>query len=163
MSDIFSHAGSPAPSGEPLPAVVVRATLAAGVEEAFSGWTEHIRLWWPVAEYSVSGDGAIVEFEAAELVETSEGDQMISWGSVVSWDPPTSLSISWHPGGSALQATDLVVAFAAPAPGEVGGTQVTLTHAGWERLPDPEAARADYEERWPRLLERFVRFMGGPA
>lgn len=165
MSDIFSHAATPARPGEPLPPVVVQTTVAAEVEQAFSGWTEHIRLWWPVAEYSVSGAGAIVDFEAGELVETSEGDQMISWGTVESWEPPTSLVLSWHPGESALQATKLKVTFSPcePEQGTPAGSDVKLTHTGWERLPNPETARAEYEERWPQVLDRFVRFMGGRA
>ncbi|GAB3258631.1 SRPBCC family protein [Arthrobacter pigmenti] len=165
MSDIFSHAGSTGPVDGPLPPVVVSVTLSAGPEEAFLGWTEHIRLWWPIAEYSVSGDGAVVDFESGELVETSEGDQMISWGSVASWQPPTSLSLSWHPGHSALTATDLHLQFSS-LPSEDGGrdgTQVTLSHSGWERVPDPDAARAEYADPWPKVLDRFVRFMGGPA
>lgn len=165
MSDIFSHAGTAEPSKEPLPPVVVNVTLAVGPDEAFQGWTEHIRLWWPVSEYSLSGDEALVDFESGELVETTEDDQLIPWGSVTSWEPPSSLSISWHPGQSALQATDLHLEFSSLVPEDAGanGTHVTLTHSGWERVPGSEASRAEYAGRWPRVLALFVRFMGGPA
>lgn len=173
MSDIFSHAPEePKEESGPLPPIEIARTVAAEPEQAFLGWTEHIHLWWPMAEYSVSGEDAFVDFEGGELVETSAGDQMISWGTVLSSDPPSYLSFSWHPGINPLQATEVQLAFsplvsgqsaASEAGAAAGGTELTLTHTGWENLPDAPAARAKYLAGWPGVLDRYVRFMGGPA
>lgn len=165
MSDLFSHASSPEPTNDSVPPVVVRVTVAEAPEEAFLGWAEHIRLWWPVADFSVTGAEAIVDFESGELIEISEDDEVISWGPVTSWDPPSSFSIDWHPNRSALQATEVVVEFSS-LPLEDGGsegTAVTVSHSGWNNVPKPTAHRAEYAEGWPQVLERYVRFMGGPA
>lgn len=173
MSDIFSHAPEePKEESGPLPPIEIARTVVAEPEQAFLGWTEHIHLWWPMADYSVSGEDAFVDFEGGELVETSAGDQMISWGTVLSSDPPSYLSFSWHPGINPLQATEVQLAFSPLASGQStasgagaasGGTELTLTHTGWENLPDATAARSKYLAGWPGVLDRYVRFMGGPA
>jgi len=35
-------------------------------------------------------------------------------------------------------------------------TLVTLVHDGWERLAEPDAARASYDEGWAFVLSKFV-------
>lgn len=174
MSDIFSHAPEePKAESGPLPQIEIARTVAAEPDQAFLGWTEHIHLWWPMAEYSVSGEDAFIDFEGGELVETSAGDQMISWGTVLSSEPPSYLSFSWHPGANPLQATEVQLAFRA-LPGTdttasnadapaASGTELTLTHTGWDNLPEGTAARTKYLAGWPAILDRYVRFMGGPA
>ncbi|GAB3524432.1 SRPBCC domain-containing protein [Arthrobacter monumenti] len=174
MSDIFSHApAEPKEESGPLPPIEIARAVAAQPEQAFLGWTEHIHLWWPMAEYSVSGEDGFIDFEGGELVETSAGDQMISWGTVLSSEPPSYLSFSWHPGANPLQGTEVQLAFS-PLPGAdsagleadapaSSGTELTLTHIGWENLPDAPAVRAKYLGGWPGILDRYVRFMGGPA
>lgn len=174
MSDIFSHAPeTPEEESGPLPPIEITRTVAAEPEQAFLGWTEHIHLWWPMAEYSVSGEDALIDFEGGELVETSAGDQMISWGTVLSSDAPSYLSFSWHPGVNPLQATEVQLAFspfrsAAPTASEgntplASGTELTLTHTGWQNSTDATTARTKYLAGWPGILDRYVRFMGGPV
>lgn len=40
---------------------------------------------------------------------------------------------------------------------------MTLTHAGWEAFADPAAARAEYDEGWPQVLELYRDFAGRGA
>lgn len=167
MSDIFSHAPEaeePSLESDPL---TVTVTVAATAEQAFLGWTETIHLWWPLSEFSVSGEDAYVDFEGGELVETTSGDQMISWGSVTTAERPSLLSFSWHPGASALQASQVELRFtevsSAAGGNGVSATTVALTHSDWAKMEDSTLHRARWKESWPRVLFRYVRFMGGPA
>ncbi len=165
MSDIFSHAPAPrTEEGGPQPPIELAISLEASPEQAFLGWIDHIHLWWPMAEFNVSGEDAFVDFEGDELVETSSGDQMISWGTVISREPASFLSFSWHPGGNPLQATEVQLEFKPLMDGDSqqAGTRMKLTHGGWENLPDASTERDEYSQRWPAILGRYTRFMGGP-
>lgn len=166
MSDIFSHAPSARTKDSgPQPDVELTMTVNADPDQAFAGWTDHIHLWWPVADFSMSGDDAFIDFEGDELVETSTGDQMISWGTVFASDPPSLLSLSWHPGGSPLQATHVRIEFSPLESESHGrtGTQMSLTHDGWSNTADPAAEQSRYARLWPDVLAKYVRFMGGAS
>lgn len=165
MSDIFSHA--PAARSEesgPQPPIELTISLEASPEQSFLGWVDHLHLWWPTAKFSVSGEEAFVDFEGDELIETSTDNQTISWGAVTSREPASYLSFSWHPGGNPLQATEVQLRFETLTDGDTQtpGTGMKLTHGGWEKLPNASAERAEYSQRWPAILERYTRFMGGP-
>jgi hypothetical protein len=41
-----------------------------------------------------------------------------------------------------------------------GGSRVEMVHRGWERLPDPAAGRAAYEQGWPVVLAAFAEPLG---
>jgi uncharacterized protein YciI len=80
------------------------------------------------------------------------------WGTVTRWDPPEAVAFSWHPGYSADRASRVEVTFAAAGSGQ---TLVTLTHTGWEAFADPAAARAEYDQGWPFVLERYAGQVAG--
>lgn len=133
------------------PAPIRREVLvAAPPETAFALFTAHVGSWWPLADHSVFGAGGTVAFEGNELVERL-GSQHSVWAEVIGFDPPTSLTLSWHAGHDASRATELTVRFT----GQDGATLVSLEHRGWHRLADPEAARAEYDQGWPVVLEVF--------
>jgi hypothetical protein len=160
MDNLFSHA--PAGTPEPDPAdelvpLVVSVVVPGAVARTFMGFTEHTHLWWPLEDRSVYGAGSYVEFEESLILETADDGRTAVWGSIDDWRPPLSFHASWHPGTTAMWSTELRVAFKAVA----DGTELRLVHSGWEGAEDPAAARADYAAGWPRVLERFVRFMGG--
>ena len=73
------------------------------------------------------------------------------WGTVTRWEPPTAVAFTWHPGQPAERASHVEVTFAAAD----GQTLVTLEHAGWEVFADPAAARAEYDQGWPVVLDRY--------
>jgi uncharacterized protein YciI len=76
------------------------------------------------------------------------------------WDPPEAVAFSWHPGYSADRASRVEVTFAAAGSGQ---TLVTLTHTGWEAFADPAAARAEYDQGWPFVLERYAQHVAGAS
>ena len=161
MDSIFSH---PEPEPEPssqdtndLEPLVVTVVVPASVSHAFLGFTDHPHLWWPLEEESVFGAGSHVEFEENLILETAEDGRTSVWGTIDDWQPPLSFHASWYPASTPLWSTELRVSFRAVD----GGTEVRLVHDGWEGAEDPAASRESYAEGWPRVLERYVRFMGG--
>ncbi|XAS68417.1 SRPBCC domain-containing protein [Micrococcaceae bacterium Sec5.7] len=162
MDNLFSHAADlpqeqPGPDNSEGPltfAVVVPGPVA----QAFTGFTDHTHLWWPLESKSVYGSGSYVEFEENFILETADDGRKAIWGTIDDWQPPLSFHATWHPGTTALWSTELRVAFKSVD----GGTEVRVVHNGWEGAEDPAATRADYDAGWPEVLGRFVRFMGGP-
>jgi Activator of Hsp90 ATPase homolog 1-like protein len=107
--------------------------------------------WWPVAEHSLRGAGSTVEFADGQIVERAAGGETAIWGSVTTWDPPSSLAFTWHPGRSPDRASRVRVTFT-----ELGEqTRVRLEHSGWEVFDDPAGARAEYDEGWPEVLDCY--------
>ncbi len=130
--------------------------VACDPTTAFELFTAHLGAWWPLAAHSVFGEEASVAFEDGAVVERLGTEQAV-WGSVVEWDRPTGFRMTWHPGQDPEGATDVAVSF-----GRDGdGTLVTLVHSGWERLAEPESARAEYDRGWPTVLGGFAARVGG--
>jgi uncharacterized protein YciI len=124
----------------------------ASQDTAFEAFTARIGRWWPLADLSVYGAGSTVEFADGEIVERSAGGDTAIWGSVTMWNPPAALSFTWHPGRGPDGASHVLVTFA-----EFGAalTLVRLEHSGWEIFDEPGAARAEYNQGWPRVLDCY--------
>jgi len=89
--------------------------------------------------------GSIVE----ELVD----GRRYQWGKVLAFDPPRSVSFSWHPSQAEELAQQVEVTFVA----ESGGTRVELVSTGWERLgARARRARKGYDIGWGAVLDTFV-------
>jgi uncharacterized protein YciI len=129
----------------------------ADPETAFEVFTTRIGHWWPLAAHSVYGAGATVAFDGGQIVERAPDGATSLWGTVTRWEPPGALAFSWHPGQSADRASHVQVTFAADA----DQTLVTLEHTGWEAFDDPAAARAEYDQGWPAVLDRYRESVGG--
>jgi uncharacterized protein YciI/uncharacterized protein YndB with AHSA1/START domain len=144
---------------KPLPPIRREVLVEAAPAKAFEVFTARIGDWWPVAGFSVHGAGGRVAFTGGEIVERAASGETCVWGTVTRWEPPGTVAFTWHPGRTADQATEVTVSFAAA--GEQ--TLVTLEHHGWEVYADPAAARAEYENGWPAVLDRFQAEAGVPA
>jgi len=75
------------------------------------------------------------------------------WGTVTGWDPPVSVSFTWHPGQPRSWAGDVEVRFIPDGPGR---TLVELTHSGWDRRSDGAEARLGYDCGWDVVLGAYV-------
>lgn len=127
--------------------------VPAGPQVAFDVFTGRIGAWWPLHRLSVHGAGSSAAFRDGMLVETGpDGDESV-WGEVLDWEPPRRLRITWHPGYEAARASEVEVSF---APVGDALTLVTVEHRGWERFPDPRAARDEYGHGWPGVLDRYA-------
>jgi uncharacterized protein YndB with AHSA1/START domain len=136
-----------------VPAIRREILVDATPEVAFRVFTQRIGVWWPLATHSVYGADATVTFEDEQIVERSPAGDRSVWGSVTSWQPPELLAFTWHPGAAPEKASRVTVRFA----GTDAQTKVTLVHEGWEVYADPSAARAEYDQGWPGVLELFAR------
>lgn len=124
----------------------------ANPDRAFRVFTEQIGRWWPVAEHSVHGEGGTVAFDSNEIVEVSGDGQRVVWGAVTQWQPGKLLAFTWYPSADAEHASHVTVSFAAADT----QTLVSLVHEDWEVFADPVAARAEYDEGWPVVLQGFA-------
>lgn len=140
-----------------VPPIRREVLVDAGPEMAFELFTGHIGAWWPLAEFSVYGDSATVSFEESGLLmERGPDGASNCWGEVLSWDPPATVSFTWHPGDPSV-ASAVTVTFEE----RDQKTLVTLTHEGWEAFADPDAARAVYDKGWPVVLDHYAGHVSG--
>jgi uncharacterized protein YndB with AHSA1/START domain/uncharacterized protein YciI len=135
-----------------LPPIRREVLVEVGPPEAFEVFTARIGDWWPLAGFSVHGEGGSVAISGGDIVERSAAGEISVWGTVTRWEPPGLVAFTWHPGGPADWATHVTVTFA-----EAGQqTLVTLEHSGWEVLADPAATREEYGRGWVTVLDRYV-------
>ncbi|MGC4940514.1 SRPBCC domain-containing protein [Kribbella sp. DT2] len=153
---------------EPLVKTVIVPTTP---DRAFRLFTAELGKWWPLVSHSVRGDQATdVRLEGAvggQIIEYDAAGPVGSWGTVSDWDPPHTVSFSWHPGSDPQEADQVTVRFIPTdeSTGSGGGpdgsgssTLVELTHTGWERRPDGGRARENYDSGWTYVLGHFVQF-----
>jgi len=141
-----------------LPPIRRQVVVPAPPEQAFDVFTDKIGAWWPVARHSVHGAEATVAFRDGRLIETGPAGDEVEWGTVLAWEPPHLLRLTWHPGYAAERASEVEVGF---APVSDGLTMVTLTHRDWERFDDPRAARDEYGNGWPVVLAAYAAVLPG--
>ena len=133
-------------------------TVNRSVEDAFRLFTEGMATWWPLDTHSIGKDG--VDPEAAVL-EGREGGRLYErmadghtshWGTVLVWEPPTRIVLSWELRPD-RPATEVEVRFS-----PVGeGTRVDLEHRGWERLGERATeVRKGYSEGWEHVLAAYA-------
>ncbi len=127
-------------------------------DRVFRLFTEDLAAWWPVETHSLSADqGSVpqsvtvegrVDGKVSELLHDGSTGH---WGTITKWQPGEVFEMSWHVGRPATEATRLHVAFTPTAQ----GTQVTLTHDGWENRGAAAAeAREGYNSGWDMVLVR---------
>jgi len=116
---------------------------------AFEAFTAHIGRWWPLAELSVYGTGASVEFSVARSSSARPAAKAPS-GNCHPMGACSGGGIHLHPAGRRNGPATL----RSPSP-RGSQTLVTLMHAGWDAFADPAAARAEYEQGWPMVLGRY--------
>jgi len=125
---------------------------ALSVWRALTG-PEHIARWW----------GEQVRLQPRLGGRFSErwyreGRDKLTIGSVVAWEPPTEFAMSWSDDDWPA-ATELRVTLRDAETGSV----MTLSHAGWRRLPanDRERLIAEHAEGWSRHLGALARYLSG--
>lgn len=124
---------------------------------AFELWTSRLSTWWP-ADHTVSGKAPLhVVLEGrvgGRIYERTPAGEEHDWGTVTSWDPPTSLAYTWHLGAEPVHATDVEIRF---LPTGQAKTLVEIDHRGWERLGSSGPGRRDRNlQGWDSLLPHFV-------
>jgi uncharacterized protein YndB with AHSA1/START domain len=134
--------------------IVESVFVPADPAAVFEVLTAGIGGWWPLGAVSLTGVPVVgLELDGRPdglLVEVWEDGTRAPWARVTAWEPPRRLGLEWNPGGGARPATQVDIALDSIA----GGTQVRVTHSGWEPLG--EEARMDYVAGWPFVLDRLA-------
>ncbi len=125
--------------------LVKTVVVPVGVDRAFEAFTAETSAWWPLFSHSVGAAAAnAVRLEGAvggRIVEYGADGEIATWGTLSDWDPPKSLSFSWHPGQDPSEAGQVTVTFDATD----GGTQVAARAlrlgAPRRRRPGPSQLR----------------------
>lgn len=144
-----------------VPPVEKSVLVSCTPARAFDAFTAEIAQWWPIKTHSVNqAKSKGVRIEPAvggRVCETAEDGSICDWGRVLTWSPPNSFSMTWHPGRTAETHQVLELSFAA----EAGATRVRLVHRGWETLGEKaQAARDDYAGGWEKIMAQdFVGYM----
>lgn len=136
-----------------LAPIVLDLVVPCPPERAFDYFTRDLGRWWPLATHSLGEAEALdVRFEprvGGRLVETLRDGREHTWGSVSAWRPGSKVEFTWHLDRDPATAQWVRVEFA-PDP---AGTRVTLTHGGWENLPEGGTTmRANYANGWKKVF-----------
>jgi uncharacterized protein YndB with AHSA1/START domain len=129
-------------------------TVPGPPARAFAIFTGEIHVWWPRAQYSIhQGESATCGIEprrGGEVYEVAKDGQRCVWGSVLEWDPPHRLVLSWHPGREPETAQEVELRFVAVPE----GTRVELEHRDWAKFGAQAAeGRGGYAEGWAFVLD----------
>jgi uncharacterized protein YndB with AHSA1/START domain len=135
------------------------------IEFAFKVFTKKMGAWWP-ATHHIGGtpfaDILIDPHAGGRWYEiNAEGKECI-WGSVLAWEPPQRVVLSWHlqPDWSVsldmAKASEVAMEFIAEGPEK---TRLEFEHrhlerhgAGWERM----RAEIASDGGWPMILNLFL-------
>ena len=139
-------------------------TVPASPARAFQVFTEHFDAWWPRGHHIGAADlhHAVIEPRAGgRWYELDVDGTECEWGTVLAWEPPARLVLSWHLNGrfeydpDAARASEVEVSF---QPSGEDSTVVTLEHRYLERMEAAEDAYRgiDSEGGWGGLLARFT-------
>ncbi len=145
--------------------------VKAPIERAFSVFVEQMETWWP-ATHHIGGTPFETIFIEPRIggrwYERNAKGEMCDWGTVLGWDPPHSVRLSWHvgPGHDSpewvadmdiAKASELEIRFTAEA---AGTTLVELTHSKLERHGEGAEQLRDVFDgpgAWSGILACFAK------
>lgn len=134
------------------------------IEDAFRFFTEHFSEWWPLATHSLSPEGAeaceIEPWVGGRLFERARSGEEREWGTVTVWEPETRIAFAWHPfawdqNDERRQGQTVEIVFRTDAI----GTEVILTHSGWETSGVQTCASARVTDPLSVIGASFARFV----
>ena len=135
------------------------------IERAFKVFTEKMGAWWPQSHH-VGGtpfkDILIDPRAGGRWYEINAKGEECVWGSVLAWEPPKKVVLSWHlqPDWSfspdMAKASEVALEFVAEGPEK---TRLEFEHrhlerhgAGWEKMRQQVSA----DGGWPVILNLFL-------
>jgi uncharacterized protein YndB with AHSA1/START domain len=140
--------------------------VEAPIEQVFRVFTEGIDSWWPRDHHIGRVDMAVAILEpriGGRWYELGVDGSECDWGTVLAWDPPRHVAVSWHLDGTFQFDPDRTRASRVDVRFEPRGsdrTQVILEHSGLDRHGDTwQTLRERISRGWPsdlRLLREAV-------
>jgi uncharacterized protein YndB with AHSA1/START domain len=145
-------------------------TVQAPLERAFMVFTENFDAWWPRTYHIGEADMAeavLEQRQGGRWYEKGVDGSECDWGTVLAWDPPTRLVVSWHltPDWTydpdPAHASEIEVRFTAEGPSQ---TRVDLDHRALDRHPagaDAMRGAVGGDGGWGGLLQRYAEVADG--
>ncbi len=139
-------------------------TVEAPLDIAWRVFTEKMGTWWPLAHYKIGKvdavDAVIEPRVGGRWYERGNDGSTCEWGSVLAWEPPSRLVLSWDIDANwqydpALK-TEIEIRFVAQSS---SATRVELEHRRLDRYGarrDEMRRIFDTEGDWGRLLGMFA-------
>ncbi len=146
-----------------LDPIIKTIELPCSQERAFGVFVNEMGSWWPLDKRSMSmisgGKPAkslrIDPKEGGKIVEIGHDDTEHLWGTIRSYDPHDSLSMDFHMGLPAENASLVEVRFTEL---ENERTRVELTQRNWEAFGDmAEMMRDGYGSGWVIIFEQAYK------
>jgi uncharacterized protein YndB with AHSA1/START domain len=146
-------------------------SVNAPQDVAWRVFTEQLGIWWPLAQYKIGKvnavDAVIEPRVGGRWYERGEDGSTCDWGSVLAWEPPSRLLLSWDINADwqydpALK-TELEIRFIAQ---DKRRTRVELEHRKLDRYGarrDEMREIFDKTGDWGQLLALFARLAEGVA
>jgi len=138
--------------------------VEAPTEIAWRVFTEKLGTWWPLAHYKIGKanavDALIEPGVGGRWYERGDDGSTCDWGTVLAWDPPSRLVLSWDITADweydQQLKTEVEIRF---VPEGANRTRVELEHRRLDRYGArrDEMRRIFENEGWSRLLELFAR------
>ena len=150
-----------------LEPIVKTIEVPCSQEKAFKVFVNEMGTWWPLDKRSMSmksGKPAkslrIEPKQGGKIVEIGHDDTEHLWGTIKSYDPYDSITLDFHMGLPAENASLVEVRFTAL---QQERTRVELTQSNWEAFGDmAEMLRGFYGSGWVVIFERaFKSACGG--
>ena len=140
------------------------------IEVAFRVFADRMGAWWP-ASHHVGGtpfkDILIDHRAGGRWHEINAKGEECVWGTVVVWEPPRKVVLSWHLqpdwtfSADMAKASEVALEFVSEGP---QATRVEFEHrhlerhgAGWENLREQVGSEAG----WPAILNLYVNMAQG--
>ena len=145
--------------------VIKTVTVRAGQQHAFKVFTAGFTTWWPSGHHIGKADLAeavLEQREGGRWYERGVDGSECDWGSVLVYDPPNRVVLSWHLNGEWVydpdpaKASEVEVRFTAEGPDV---TRVELTHRNFERHGgnwQAVASGVDAEGGWGGILRGYA-------
>ena len=130
-------------------AVTTSIVVEAGIEHAFSVFTEGMGTWWPETHHILEGDLKEMIFEphvGGHIRDVATDGRECRWARVLTYEPPTrvvfswDINLDWHVETDPSRCSEVEVRF---TPEGDERTFVELEHRhidrhgqGWERMRD---------------------------
>jgi uncharacterized protein YndB with AHSA1/START domain len=139
-------------------------TVKASAAVAWRVFTAKIGTWWPLADYTIGSsravDAVIEPRVGGRWYERGEDGSTCDWGTVLAWEPPSRLVLTWDIGADWKYdpnlGTEIEIRFTAEGDRQ---TRVDLEHRRLDRYGvhrDRMRAVFDKEGDWGRLLARMA-------
>jgi uncharacterized protein YndB with AHSA1/START domain len=147
------------------------ARVQAPIEIAWRVFTEQLGTWWPLENYKIGKaravDAVIEPRMGGRWFERGEDGSTCDWGTVLAWEPPARLVLSWDITADwqydPKLKTEIELRFVAEGKSV---TRVELEHRRLDRFGarrDEMRRIFDTEGDWGRVLEMFGRVAAARA